>query len=81
MTRNVTNAAPAGGDLQDGSVAVADGYRGRNFQGQGYQAQSQRKGLRGLFAVGFLIVSAAVSYGIVFVLIDKWYKGGSLGIL
>jgi hypothetical protein len=76
MTRNLTNAAPASGDLQDGPVAVADGYRGQDFQGQ-----SQRKGLRGLFALGFLIVSAAVSYGIVFVLIDKWYKGGTLGIL
>ncbi len=74
MTRNATNAAPANGDLHDGPVAVADGYREPGFQGQ-------RKGLRGLFALGFLIVSAAVSYGIVFVLIDKWYKGGSLGIL
>ena len=74
MTRNATDAAPATGDLHDGSVAVADGYQGQGVQGQ-------RKGLRGLFALGFLIVSAAMSYGIVFVLIDKWYKGGSLGIL
>ena len=71
MTQNFTNAAPARGDAADGGVTVA----------QGFQGQGQRKGLRGLCAVGFLILSAAVSYGIVFVLIDKWYKGGSLGIL
>lgn len=71
MTQDFTNAAPANGDARDGAITVTNG-----FQGHG-----QRKGLRGVFALGFLISSAAVSYGIVFVLIDKWYKGGSLGIL
>ena len=44
-------------------------------------AGSQRKRFRGALALGFLILSTAMSYGIVFVLIDKWYKGGSLGLL
>ncbi len=43
--------------------------------------QGRRRNWRGIFALGFLFVSALASYGLVFVLIDKWYKGGSLGIL
>jgi len=70
MTQNFTKTAPAGGDVGDGSVAVSKGFHGFG----------QRKGLRGIFALGFLVFSAAISYGAVFVLIDKWYKGGSLGI-
>ena len=70
MTQNFTEVAPASGDVVDGGIAVSRGL-------PGYR---QRKGLRGLFALGFLVVSAAISYGTVFVLIDMWYKGGSLGI-
>ena len=43
--------------------------------------QSQRKGWRGFFALGVLLVTAAAGYGLMFVVIDKIYKGGSLGIL
>ncbi len=71
MAQNLTDAAPVRGDASDGGMSVA----------QGFQGQGRRKGLRGLFALGFLFLTAALSYGTVFVLIDKWYKGGSLGIL
>ena len=70
MTQNFTNIAPAGAKAHDGGIAMGSGFHG----------QTRRKGMRGLFALGFLILSAAVSYGAVFVLIDMWYKGGSLGI-
>ena len=70
MTQNFTKTAPAVGDVGDGSVAISRGYHGLG----------QRRGLRGLLALGFLVISAAISYGTVFVLIDMWYKGGSLGI-
>lgn len=46
-----------------------------------FQEVRHRKGLRGHLALGFLLLSAAFSYVAVFVLIDMWYKGGSLGIL
>ena len=70
MTQNFAKTAPATGDVGSGGVTIP----------RGFQVYGQRKGLRGLFALGFLVLSAAVSYGTVFVLIDMWYKGGSLGI-
>ncbi len=70
MTQNFTNIAPAGADAHDGGITLAPSFHG----------QTRRKGMRGLFALGFLIFSAAVSYAAVFILIDMWYKGGSLGI-
>ena len=76
MVQNISNAAPVGGDAGEGGVSVSSG-----FQGQDIHAQGQRKGLRGALVLAFFFLSAGLSYGIVFVLIDKWYKGGSLGIL
>lgn len=37
--------------------------------------------LRGLLAIGVLLLTAATGYAAMFVLFDKWYKGGTLGIL
>ncbi len=70
MTQNFTKTIPVAGNVSDSGMTIS----------QGFQGYGQRKGLRGLFALGFLVLSAAVSYGTVFVLIDMWYKGGSLGI-
>ncbi len=81
MTQHFSNAAPVAGDAGDRGIPVTGAFQGPVLQGTGYQGQGQRKGLRGILALGFLILSAAMSYGIVFVLLDKWYKGGSLGIL
>ncbi len=63
MTQHFTTTAPAGGDVGNGSVAIS-----RDSHGFG-----QRKGLRGLFALGFLAFSVAISYGTAFVLIEMWY--------
>lgn len=76
MTQDFSDAAPVGGNAGEGGVSVRPGFQDQHLHGQ-----SQRKGLRGALALSFFILSAAVSYGIVFVLIDKWYKGGTLGIL
>ena len=86
MTQHYSNAAPVTGDAGDRGVPVtgsfqAPSFEGPGLQGTGYQGQSHRRGLRGALALGFLLLSAAMSYGIVFVLLDKWYKGGTLGIL
>ena len=71
MTRNFGNPAQMAGNLREGGLAVP----------QESSNHGVRRGLRGLFALGALFVMAAASYTVVFVLIDKWYKGGSLGIL
>ena len=73
MMQNLSSAAPVTGDVGDQGISVPHAMSGR--------AGGQRKSIRGSLALGFLILSAAMSYGIVFVLIDKWYKGGSLGLL
>lgn len=49
--------------------------------GPAFAGHGRGTGLRGIFALGFLFVTAAAGYGLIFLLIDKWYKGGSLGIL
>ena len=71
MTRSLSDAAPAGPEAVHGGNPIPVGS----------QHHGRHKGLRGRFAVGFLILSAVIAYGAVLVLIDKWYKGGSLGIL
>lgn len=71
MTRSFGNPAQTAGSLGDGGLTVSQGRSNRGL----------RRGLRGIFALGALFVMAAASYTVVFVLIDKWYKGGSLGIL
>ncbi|MFQ5773776.1 MAG: hypothetical protein ACE5GS_04605 [Kiloniellaceae bacterium] len=71
MTRNFGNPARIAEDLRHGELAASSGF----------SDHGHRRGWRGLFALGFLFVSAAAGYGLMFVLIDKWYKGGSLGIL
>lgn len=73
MIQNLSSAAPVAGNASDQGVPVSHAMSGR--------AQGHRKSIRGPLALGFLILSAAMSYGIVFVLIDKWYKGGSFGLL
>jgi len=60
---------------------IAQGARGGHVAVSGLSGYAQRKGWRGIFALGFLFVMAATGYGVVFVLIDKWFKGGTLGIL
>lgn len=70
MTQDFTDVAAVGADAGEGRISATQGFHG----------QGRRKGLRGLFALGFLVLSAAISYAAVFVLIDKWYKGGSLGL-
>lgn len=65
-----------------GSALVADNRRqGDFFREAGKEAVGRHRNLRGAFALGFLFLSAVAGYGLVFVLIDKWYKGGTLGIL
>lgn len=49
--------------------------------GYSSDSQSQRKNWRGAFALGLLFVTAVAGYGLVFVVIDKVYKGGGLGLL
>ncbi|RMD63209.1 MAG: hypothetical protein D6826_05485 [Alphaproteobacteria bacterium] len=45
------------------------------------QERKHNRGWRGIFALSFLFLTTVAGYAAVFVLIDKWYKGGSLGIL
>jgi len=71
--QNLSSASPVTGNAGDQGILVPHAMPGR--------AVGHRKSVRGSLALGFLILSAAMSYGIVFVLIDKWYKGGSLGLL
>lgn len=71
MSRNFGNPAQVVGGFQEGSLAVP----------REIASHRHRKRLRGIVSVGALLVMAAACYTVVFVLIDKWYTGGSLGIL
>ena len=52
----------------------------RDVAASGFAFRGRRRTWRGTFALGFLFVTAVAGYGLIFVLIDKWYKGGTLGI-
>lgn len=71
MTRNFGNPARIAEDVRHDELLKAPS-RWR---------PTGRWSWRGVLALAFLFVSAAAGYGLMFVLIDKWYKGGSLGIL
>ena len=69
MARNSGNPARMPENASGGELTYAPEFQG------------ERKKWRGTFALGVLLVTAAAGYGLLFVVIDKIYKGGSLGLL